>query len=331
MIISRTPYRISLFGGGTDFPEWYLENGGICISFTIDKFSYVLCKKLPPFFDHKYRISMSKIELAKRLEDLTFAPIREAIKIYGPNLLGVEIHHQGDLPARSGLGSSSAFVVGLINVLLRLTEREITIEDLAKNAIEFEQKVLKEIVGSQDQIACAYGGFNSIVFNKDGTWNVEKISIDQDRVEFLNQHMVLVYSGIERISSNISKPLVGRLQEKSTILQRTRILAEASLEILSSDQSEYSRIGELLDESWHLKKILNPLSVTPKLEEMYNFARSKGALGGKVLGAGGGGFLLFFTKPENRRQLIESFSNLVHVPFRISYEGSQAISGWEIN
>jgi len=328
MIISRTPYRISLFGGGTDFPEWYLSNGGACISFTIDKFSYVLCKELPPFFSHKYRVSMSKIELASEISDISFAPIREAIKLYASHFSGVEIHHQGELPARSGLGSSSAFAVGLIHALIRLSNKFPSQSQLAREAIHFEQNVLSEIVGSQDQIACSYGGLNLIYFQEDGTWLVDRLRMDPDKLTFLNEHFVLVYSGIERISSNISKPLIGRFAEKGKILDRTRTLVDECAHILNGDASNFPQIGELLHESWSLKKQLNPLAVTRELEEIYSFALGQGALGGKILGAGGGGFILFFVPPEKREGLIGSLSRYVNVPFSIGNEGSQTISNW---
>jgi D-glycero-alpha-D-manno-heptose-7-phosphate kinase len=329
MIISKTPYRVSLFGGGTDFPEWYLKNGGACISFTLDKYSWVSTKKLPPFFDHKYRISMSSIDNAKELSSIRFTPVREAIRLYAAEFGGIEIHHQGDLPARSGLGSSSSFVVGLINSLRRLTGVVPSQFQLAKDAIFFEQEVLKEIVGSQDQIACAFGGLNLITFRKNGSWDCSKIKVVAKNLNFLSEHMILVYSGVERVSSDISRPLVGHLLQKSSILNRTRSLVDDCLSILHGDASDYFHLGELLDESWHLKKQLNPLSVTPALDEIYSRAISQGALGGKVLGAGGGGFLLLITRPEDRERLIQGLSGYIHVPFRISEGGSQVISDWE--
>ena len=322
MIITRTPYRVSLFGGGTDFPNWYRENGGSVLSFSIDKYCYISARILPPFFDHKYRIAYSRIETTVSVEEIKHPVIRESLKRYFPNI-GVEIHHHGDLPARSGVGSSSAFAVGLISALKALSgDTLVNPRSLAEEAIFLEQELLSEVVGSQDQIACAYGGINFIDFPPGNhSWRIEHLKIKESLVAELEKRMVLVYSGISRTSSEISVGLIENLSRKKNLLKRTRELAEHCKQILT-ESGDLDEVGEMLDESWKLKRLINPQSVNSPLEELYASAKRCGALGGKILGAGGGGFLMFWLPTTGREKFLQTFNFGTRVPVHVDRSGS---------
>jgi D-glycero-alpha-D-manno-heptose-7-phosphate kinase len=323
MIITRTPYRISLFGGGTDHPNWYRENGGSVLSFAIDKYCYINIRELPPFFDHKYRVAYSKVEMTQRIEDIHHPAVREGFRKFASQRF-LELHHHGDLPAQSGVGSSSAFAVGLIHSLFALNGLEVTPETLANEAIEFEQVDLLETVGSQDQIACALGGLNFIDFGPGNSWSVTPLLLSPDYLHEMEDRIVLLYSGISRLSSDISKSLLEDLQSKVSMMKRTQELAEEGRAILERE-SNLNQIGPMLIESWDLKRAMNPASVTPLLEEFFHRAIMAGAQGGKVLGAGGGGFCLFWVDPERRDSFIQQMSPAVPVPIRVSLEGSTRI------
>ena len=320
MIITRTPYRISLFGGGTDHPEWYRENGGAVVSFTIDKYCYINLRELPPFFDHSYRISYSKIEMKKHLSEIEHPAVRESFRKYAPNL-NLELHHLGDLPARSGVGSSSAFAVGIINALLALNTKSASKIELTNMAIELEQRSLKENVGSQDQIACAFGGINYIKFGPGELWTVEKINLSPKYIKEIEDRIVLIYSGIDRSSSDVTASLLENLNSKSRIMNRTRELAQECKSIFEKE-GDLTLIGPMLNEGWQLKIMANPLTVNDKLEKIFLKAANAGAEGGKILGAGGGGFLIFWVDPKNREKFIERMQPELVVPFCISFDGS---------
>lgn len=323
MIITRTPYRVSLFGGGTDHPTWYHENGGAVLSFAIDKFCYINVRELPPFFSHRYRVAYSKVETTKRLDDIVHPVVREGFRKYAPNI-SLELHHHGDLPSRSGVGSSSAFAVGLIHSLLALQGETVTSRNLADHAIELEQQDLLEIVGSQDQIACAVGGMNFIEFNASNGWTASPLQLSSDYLTEIEDRAVLLFTGLSRSSSEISKSLLENLHSKADSMNRTRELALECNDILRN-KGDLSLIGPMLLESWELKKRMNPLSVTARLEEFLERALKAGAEGGKILGAGGGGFCLFWVNPNYRDYFIRQMSPAVHVPIRIFPEGSTRI------
>jgi len=323
MIITRTPYRVSLFGGGTDHPNWYRENGGAVLSFAIDKFSYINVRELPPFFEHKFRIAYSKVEVGQNVSDIKHPAVREGFKKFASKL-NLELHHHGDLPARSGIGSSSAFAVGLIQALLALEGKEVTPTELAKLAIEFEQVDLAETVGSQDQIACSLGGMNFIEFGPGDSWSAEAINLSSNYVKDIENRIVLLYSGIDRLSSDVSKSLLENLESKFSIMKRTQELAIECKEIFHRE-GDLTQIGPMLIESWELKKQMNPSAVTPLLEDFFGRAKKAGAEGGKILGAGGGGFCLFWIDPNKRDSFIKNMEPAVAVPIRISREGSTRI------
>ena len=324
MIISKTPFRISFFGGGTDYPEWYHKNGGSVLATTIDKYCYISCRHLPPFFEHKHRIVYSKIESVKTTEEIQHPVVRAVLS----NLSitdGLEIHHDADLPARSGLGSSSSFTVGLINVLNALKGLQISKQDLAKQATYIEQKVLKETVGSQDQVLAAFGGFNRIDFHPYDSFNISPVIINKDLVEQLQSHMLLFFTGLSRFSSDIARDKVSNFTNRFQELTQIKEMVDEGMSILQSPSTPIMDLGKLMHESWKLKRSLSVKVSTPKIDEIYEAGIKAGATGGKVLGAGGGGFILFFAKPENHSKIRERLKNLVHVAFHFDDVGSKIV------
>jgi len=323
MIITKTPYRISLFGGGTDMPKWYKQNRGAVVSFAVDKYCYIVLRDLPIFSEHAFKVTYSLIETVNQVSDIHHPAFREAIKKYAA-LSRLEINHLGDLPARSGIGSSSTFAVGLINALNLWSGKALTSEKLANLAIEFEQKDLLENVGSQDQIACATGGLNLIEFGPEDRWQVTPFNVSNDYRKKIESWTVLAYSGITRYSSDISKHLIDNLEKHYPLLNRTAELAYICNDIFRSE-GDLSQIGTLLNESWEIKKILNPFTSTEALNSLILKAKDFGAIGSKVLGAGGGGFCLFWVDPENRNRFIENMNSLKIIPVAISDEGTTQI------
>lgn len=323
MIITKTPYRISLFGGGTDHPAWYRENGGEVISFTIDKYCYLTTRILPPFFDHKYRIAYSKVEMTKTIEEIQHPAVRSALRKYCPDI-SLEIHHDGDLPARSGVGSSSAFAVGLIHSLSLLQMIQLSKVELADEAIYLEQVELNENVGSQDQIACAMGGLNYITFGGKTEWECEPLIISEKKKEEIEERTVLIYTGVNRSSSDVQANLLVNLSKKTKTMNRTIELARECRAVLDKG-ADLDLIGDMLVESWSLKKAMNSHAVTPVLEEIWLNSQKAGALGGKVLGAGGGGFCMFWVGEGKREDFLRRFNFGTHVPVKISSEGSTCV------
>lgn len=323
MIISRTPFRISFFGGGTDYPGWFQKNGGAVLSTSFDKYCYITCRELPPFFDHKYRIAYSRVENAKAIENIEHPAVRAILGEIGFEQ-GLEIHCDADLPARSGVGSSSSFVVGMLHALHALKEKRVTKEWLAKEAIRIEQEVLREHVGSQDQAAAAFGGFNIIRFQKDGGVTVEPVIFPAKRKEELNQHLMLFFTGFSRIASEVAKSKVANLDNRSEELHRMRRMVDEALDVLSSGM-DILAFGELLHAGWTLKKTLSEQVSNGPIDEIYASARKAGAIGGKLLGAGGGGFMLLFVEPEKQASVRQALHHLIHVPFQFEMTGSQVI------
>lgn len=325
MIISRTPYRISFFGGGTDFPAWYQKEGGAVLSTTIDKYCYISCRFLPPFFDLKHRIVWSYIEHVHSISEILHPAVREGLRMLKfDDTVGLEIHHEGDLPARSGIGSSSTFSVGLIKALMALRNGSIIKHQLALKAIEFEQNILKENVGCQDQVAAAYGGLNVIRFSSDGQIIVEPVKISEQRLLELQSRLVLVYSGTSRLSSEMAGYIVSNMNGKRKLLFRMADMVNESLSILSGDGSMDS-FGELLHEGWMLKRELSEKVTNSKINRIYDKARKGGALGGKLLGAGSAGFMVFYVPPEKKESVLEELSEYLHVPFKFENTGSTII------
>ena len=326
MIISRTPFRISFFGGGTDYPAWFLKNGGSALSTTIDKYCYISCRHLPQFFTGvKHRIAWSHIEGVPSISKILHPAIREGLRYMNfDDTTGLEIHHQGDLPARSGIGSSSAFSVGLINALTGLRGEKISKYDLALKAIDLEQNVLKENGGCQDQIAVAYGGLNVIQFLPSGEIIVKPVSISHSRKEELQSNLSLFFTGTPRSASSVAADVIANISKKENVLKQMQSNVEKALSILigSSDLDEF---GKLLHENWKLKCQQSDLITNPTVNAIYQTAMDHGALGGKLLGAGTSGFMLFYAPPEEQDRIRRALSGYLHVPFKFENMGSTLI------
>lgn len=324
MIISRTPFRISFFGGGTDYPAWYEDNGGAVLATTINKYCYISCRYLPPFFDHKHRIVYSKIENVKDVSEIQHPAVKAALEFKGVKE-GIEIHHDGDLPARTGLGSSSSFTVGLLHAIYALKGIMPSKQVLASEAIHVERNILKEHVGSQDQVLAAYGGFNKISFNSDHTFQVSPVILNQARLQQLQDHLMLYFTGLSRHASEIAKKQIENTNKKKAELLAMHQMVDEALNILCDGNRSILDFGRLLHESWRLKKSLTDAISTPYVDEIYNAAHSAGAVGGKLLGAGGGGFMVFLSRPEEQPKIKERLKGLLLVPFKFETSGSQIV------
>jgi len=323
MIISKTPFRISFFGGGTDYPVWYQENSGAVLSTTIDKYCYISIRYLPPFFEHKHRIVYSLIENVRSVEQIKHPVVKALLKFLKINQ-GIEVHHDGDLPARSGLGSSSAFTVGMLNSLHALKGNIISKADLVKEAIYIERDVLKENVGSQDQVAVAYGGFNKIIFRNDNSFRIDPITLQKERIAELEKHLMLIFTGFSRYASEIASEQIKNTARKKRELRVMQQMVGQAIDILKGN-TDIREFGKLLREAWQIKKELSKIISNPLIDNLYEKALKNGAVGGKLLGAGGGGFMLLFVLPEKRRKLQEALKDLLEVKFSFESNGSQII------
>jgi len=322
MIISRTPFRVSFFGGGTDYPTWYNENKGAVLATTINKYCYITARNLPPFFEHKSRIIYSKMEHIHHVKDIRHPAVRETLRFLKVKQ-GIEIHHDGDLPARTGLGSSSSFTVGLLNALYALRGEMPTKERLAKEAIYIEQKMCRENVGCQDQTLAAYGGLNFIEFGGHDHLKVRAVTIPKLRLKSLQSHLMLFFTGFSRTASHIAKHQIKGMKDKQVEMKDIYDMSWHALDLLQN--GNLSQFGKLLHESWEIKRRLSHKISTARINEIYNEARRAGALGGKLLGAGGGGFMLFFASPRNQKKIQEKLKRLLLVPIKFENQGSQII------
>lgn len=323
LIITRTPYRISIFGDETGLPYWYLENSGAVVSLAINKYSYVTLRELPPFFHNRFRLSYSKIELANSTADIEHPAIREGFREYA-NDLALELLHLGELPAKSGIGSSSAFTVGMIHALKALQGIPTNPRELAEEAIVFERDNLAETVGSQDQITSSFGGINLLKFGVGNHWSLEPINLSPSYRKDFEGRLVLIFSGIKRISPVFSNFFSPNPDKMSSLMQRTEELALEFYALLSQEGS-LNIVGEMLNESWKIKKILHPSTITASVEEFIQTGIENGAEGGKALGNGGGGFFLFWVNPNIKEDFIKRMSSSIHVSVQISLEGTTRI------
>lgn len=324
MIITRTPFRISFFGGGSDYPAWFQRYGGFVLGATIDKYCYISCRYLPPFFDYRYRLVYSRVECVNEIHEIRHPAVRGVLQSFDiPK--GLEIHHDGDLPARSGLGSSSAFTVGFVHALKGLQGLMISKKDLANTAIFVEQEILKEHVGCQDQILAAYGGFNTVEFHPDGTFDINPVILTKSRIEEFQSHMILFFTGFTRIASEIAKTHVDNLEQRKTEMQNMGKMAHEAVALLQDEKTPMSRFGTLLNEYWQNKRLLSERVTTAEIDEIYDAGIASGASGGKLLGAGGGGFILFVVKPEFRQRLKDRLNRLISVDFRLDFSGSKTV------
>ncbi len=322
MIISRTPFRISFFGGGTDYPAWYEKHKGAVLATTIDKYCYITTRYLPPFFSHKSRIVYTKTELVKKISEIDHPAVREVLRFLKIRQ-GIEIHHDGDLPARTGLGSSSSFTVGLLNSLYALKGIMPTKERLAKEAIYVEQEMCQDNVGCQDQVLAAYGGFNFIEFGGVNDFQVRRVTFRSDKVKTLENYLMLFFTGFSRTASEIAAHQIRNIPQKTSEHKALHQMAYQAVDILSAN--DMLAFGKLLDEAWKVKRSLSDKISTPFVDDMYAAARKAGAVGGKLLGAGGGGFLLLFVPPARQKKVRERLKKSLLIPFRFEDLGSQII------
>jgi D-glycero-alpha-D-manno-heptose-7-phosphate kinase len=324
MIISRTPFRVSLFGGGTDFPSWYRRHGGAVLGMAINKYTYLTVRRLPPFFEHKHRIAYSRIEQVKEIDQIEHPAVR-AIFSELAITEGLELHNDADLPARSGLGSSSAFTVGLLNVLSALRGRLLSKRELALEAIRIEQEVIGEAVGSQDQVWAAYGGFNRIDFRVDGAIDVRPLIIPPERAGQLLDSLMLFFTGFSRFAVEIEQTKIKNIDKTEKQFHELRELVDEAEMILGDGDRSITELGRLLHEGWLRKRSLAAGVSTEAIDEIYQAALSAGATGGKLLGAGGGGFILFQVPTENRQRVRERLASLVEVDLGIDRSGSTIV------
>jgi len=324
LIITRTPLRISFFGGGTDYPVYYRKHGGKILSTTISKYNYLTVRELPPFFDHKYRIRYFKSEYKNLIEEIDHPSVRECLKFLDYSK-GIELVHTGDVPAMSGLGSSSAFSVGMLHSLYALKGEFVTKRKLALEAIDIEQNRIGESVGSQDQVAAAFGGLNIIEFMKNGQINVTPVTISSQRIKDLEKSIVIFFTGISRSASEIAQTQILESENKTKELDLMKDMVDEAVGILYSKQRNLDDFGHLLNESWQLKRSITQKISNDFIDSVYERGIKAGAIGGKLLGAGGGGFIAFYVNERKRKRLIEQMSDLLHVPFHFDQMGSHII------
>ena len=320
MIISRTPFRISFFGGGTDYREFYEEYGGSVLSTTFDKYCYVTARHLPRFFDYKYQINYSRIERVVDLDNILHPAVRETLKYL--DMREMFVGYDADLPARSGLGSSSSFVVGMLNAFYAIKGKYIDKKRLAKEAIHIERVLCNESGGIQDQIAASYGGFNRIDFREDD-FSVQSVVMDFERKKNLDDNLMLFFTGFSRISSEIAIEQKKATHNKIKELKEMLSLVDEAERVLINKKSDLSEFGKLLDYSWKLKRGITSKITTTEIDDIYSSAIKAGALGGKLLGAGGGGFILFYVEKDKQKKVKEALSGLLNVPFNFENEGTK--------
>lgn len=324
MIISKTPYRISFFGGGTDYHTWYQYHGGCVLSTTINHYAHIYARVLPPFFKYKSKVvTDEKMEFVSSNNDIQSDITRSVIK-YLEFEDGVEIFHHGDLPVKSGIGSSSTYTVGLLNALNALGGNMSSKKNLACEAVHIEREIIQDNVGVQDQIAAAYGGLNKITIHKDGHFEVQPIIIQPDRLQDLQNHFLLFYTGVSRKASDIAGKKMQSIKDKQQQLFEMQRMVDKAIKILTSNVS-LNEFGALLDQTWKLKRGLTAGISNDFIDEMYSRATKDGAIGGKLLGAGGGGFILFFVEPDNHAAVKEALKEFLWVPFNFEFSGSQIV------
>ena len=323
MIISRTPFRVSLFGGGTDYPQWYEKNFGLTISASINKYCYISARPLPPYFSFKYHIRYHKHELVKSISKIEHPSVKGCFK-YLKIKNGIEIVHNADIPARSGIGSSSTFTVGLLNALTTMNNSALTKKELSAKAIFIEQKIIKENVGSQDQIAASFGGINKIEFNKKKNFLVNPYLLDSKYEKKLNDNLMLIFTGISRTASKIAESQLKKMSFNEDKYKKILSIAKEADEIIRKNKNP-DLLGELLDEQWKIKQQLSKNISNSSIDMICRKAKANGALGCKLLGAGGGGFVLIYARKKNQKKILNSLSNFLHVPFSFDYTGSQIV------
>ena len=322
IVISRTPFRVSFFGGGSDYPAWIGREGGAVLSTTIDKYIYISCRYLPPFLGIRHRVVWRHVELVDSIAELLHPAVREGLRYLGfDDSRGLELHYQGDLPARTGMGSGSSFIVGLIQAMVSLRGEEITKRRLAEMAIDLEQNQMHETVGAQDQVAAAYGGLNVIRFPRDREFEVEPLDLPAEREKELNARLMLFFPGKSRIASDVAESVTENLGHHTASLRRMVEMVDQGAHILR--QGPLEDFGSLLHEAWQCKRGLSERVSSPEIDDIYARARAAGAVGGKLLGAGGTGFMLFYVDPDRQEAVSKALTPAcLHVPFAFEHGGS---------
>ena len=323
MIITKTPFRMSFFGGGTDIESFFRQNGGAVLSTTFDKYCYVNVRHLPRFFDYTTELSYSKIERVTKVEEIEHPAIRHAMEML--DMHEIRLTYEADLPARSGLGTSSSFAVGMLNAFYALKGKYIGKRGLADAAIYLERVLCQEYGGWQDQIAASFGGFNRISFNSDGSYQVTPVIIHPDRKRQLNDNLIMFFTGFTRFSSELQKANAAGYEEKQTQLKQMHALVNDAQNVLENKHSDLDEFGRLLDMTWRLKRQTGGRITTNSIDRLYEEGIRAGALGGKLLGAGGGGFLVFYARPDRQNAVREAMKNLLYVPFKFEDGGTQII------
>lgn len=322
MIITQTPFRMSFFGGGTDFLGFYDEHGGAVLSTTFDKYCYVTVRHLPRFFEYSTHLTYSKTEYVTSVDEIQHPAIRNAMKWL--DMHEIRLTYESDLPARSGLGTSSSFAVGLLSAFYSLKGKYADKRRLADDAIYLERVLCREAGGIQDQIAASFGGLNRINFSRDG-YSVHPIIISTERKQALNDHLMLFFTGFSRFSADIQENTKTVLKDKTKQLLEMKSLVDEAEKILTDKNIPLDDFGKLLDYTWHLKKGISSAISTNSIDEQYSKAIRAGAIGGKLLGAGGGGFLLFYVPLDKQDAVKEALSGQLYVPFRFENEGTKVI------
>lgn len=322
MVITKTPFRMSFFGGGTDIEEFFREYRGAVLSTTIDKYCYVNVRHLPQFFNYSTELSYSQIERVTTVDQIQHPAIRNAMKML--KMRNLRLTYEADLPARSGLGTSSSFAVGMLNAFYALKGKYVDKRKLAEEAIYLERGLCQEVGGWQDQIASAYGGLNRIDFGRDG-FKVSPIIIAPDRKKELSQNLLLFFTGFTRFSAEIQSQTLLTANEKIMQLKEMYCLVDRAVEILTNSSTDLDEFGQLLDYTWKLKRQLGKQITTESIDELYTIGKKAGALGGKLLGAGGGGFLLFYVRKDIQEKVKDALKQLLYIPFDFENEGTNVI------
>lgn len=321
IVMSRAPFRVSFFGGGSDYPTWLDNEPGAVLSTTIDKYIYITCRYLPPYLGSKHRVVWRYVETVDSIAEILHPAVREGLRFLKfDDRLGIEMHYQGDLPSQSGMGSSSTFAVAMLHALMALRGKDVDRQTLAEMAIELEQECLKDTVGYQDQVAAAFGGINLISFPKRGTFDVNPILLPKQRERDFVSHLMLIFLGRRRLGGGIASDVVQNLADRSTSIRRmVQMVSEGAAILRHGDLDDF---GRLLHEAWELKRGLAVSVSNSDVDDFYRRGREAGAIGGKLLGAGGTGFLLMYVPPDRQEAVRQAMSPCVHVPFALDHDGA---------
>lgn len=322
MVITRTPFRMSFFGGGTDMKEYFEKQPGAVISTTFDKYCQVVVRHLPPFFEYKSEFSYSKIERVNSIADIEHPAIRNAMLM--KNMHNIRLGYEADLPARSGLGTSSSFAVGMLNAFSLLNGEELSKNELAKEAIHLERDLCQETGGWQDQIAAAYGGFNRIDFDENG-FKVSPLNIEKRRKELLNSRLMMFFTGFTRFSADIQRVSLSEKNDRNDQLKEMYSLVDVAQKVLEDSNRDLDEFGKLLAHTWELKRGTSSVVSTSTIDLIYQKGINAGAIGGKLLGAGGGGFFVFYVPLDKQQAVKEALSDLLFIPFKFEDYGSTVI------